>query len=86
MLGGPVDLLSLKHTNTGDHHMSNLPTRKDTGTVPADFSGIIYNDTGRLNYAAAVNGKLLRRKDGKVRWFKYEMEAGRAAYHELHKG
>jgi hypothetical protein len=65
--------------------MTDLPTIKDTGTVPTGFSGVIYNDTGRLNYAAAVNGKLLRRKDGKDRWFKYEMEAGRAAYLELHK-
>lgn len=65
--------------------MSNLPTIKDTGTVPAGFTGVIYNDTGRLNYAAAVNGKLLRRKDGKARWFKYEMEAGRVAYHETQK-
>ncbi len=62
-----------------------MQTIKDTGTVPAGFTGVIYNDTGRMNYAAAVNGKLLRRKDGKARWFKYEMEASRAAYHEAHK-
>jgi hypothetical protein len=65
--------------------MADLPTIKDTGTVPAGFSGVIYNDTGRLHYAAAVNGKLLRRRDHKVRWFKYEQEAGRAAYQEFHK-
>jgi hypothetical protein len=65
--------------------MTDLPTIKDTGIVPAGFSGVVYNDTGRLNYAAVVNGKLLRRKDGKARWFKYEMEAGRAAYTEKRK-
>jgi hypothetical protein len=27
-----------------------------------------------------VNGQWLKRKDHQVRWFKYEMEAGRAAY------
>ena len=60
--------------------MADLPTIKHTGNMPADFTGVVYNDTGRNNYAAMVNGEFLKRKDNKVRWFKYEMEAGRAAY------
>jgi hypothetical protein len=66
--------------------MTDLPTIKHTGNMPADFTGVVYNDTGKNNYAAMVNGNWLKRKDGRVRWFKYEQEAGRAAYHEANKG
>jgi len=53
--------------------------------LSADFSGVVYSDTGKRNYGAVVNGKMLKDKRNMNRWFKYEMEAGRAAYHELHK-
>lgn len=65
--------------------MTDLPTIKHTGNMPADFTGVVYNDVGRNNYAAMVNGQFLKRKDHKVRWFKYEQEAGRAAYLEAQK-
>lgn len=65
--------------------MSDLPTIKHIGNMPIDFTGVVHNDTGKNNYAAMVNGKWLKRKDGQVRWFKYEMEAGRAAYAEKKK-
>jgi hypothetical protein len=68
-----------------DDPMTELPTIKHTGNIPADFTGVIYSDIGKNHYAGMVNGEWLRRKDHKVRWFKYEMEAGRAAYRELHK-
>jgi hypothetical protein len=65
--------------------MTDLSTIKHTGNIPADFTGVIYSDIGARNYAPMVNGQWLKRKDGKACWFKYEMEAGRAAYRELHK-
>lgn len=70
--------------------MADLPKATYTefcqNKLPADFTGVLYSDTGRLNYAAAVNGKILKNKRNMNRWFKYEMEAGRAAYHEKQKG
>jgi len=72
--------------NRWREQMTDLPTIKHTGNIPSDFTGVVYNDTGKFNYAAMVKGQWIKRKDYKVRWFKYEMEAGRAAYHELHKG
>ncbi len=69
--------------------MTDLPTKTYTefcqGKLPADFSGAVYSDSGRLNYGAVVNGKMLTNKRNMNRWFKYEMEAGRAAYLELQK-
>ncbi len=65
--------------------MTDLPTIKHTGNIAADFTGVVYNDTGKNNYAAMVNRKWVRGKKGRVRWFKYEMEAGRIAYHEAQK-
>jgi hypothetical protein len=58
--------------------MTELPIIKHTGNEPADFSGVIYNDTGKNNYAAMINGQWLKRKDHKVRWFK-SAQAARAA-------
>ncbi|UGY15210.1 hypothetical protein HAP48_0042915 [Bradyrhizobium septentrionale] len=33
------------------------------------FTGVVYSDTGRLNYAAVVNGRMLQNKRGMNRWF-----------------
>jgi hypothetical protein len=55
------------------------------GKLAQDFSGALYSDSGKLHYAAAVNGKILKNKRNMNRWFKYEMEADRAAYHELQR-
>jgi len=46
--------------------------------LPADFTGILYCDTGRLNYAAVVNDQILKNKRRMVRWFK-TAEAAQAA-------
>ena len=46
--------------------------------VPVDFTGVIYADSGKLNWAAAKDGKLLRRKDLKVRWFASKDAAAKA--------
>lgn len=59
-----------------------MNTIKHTGNTPAFYTGVVYNDTGKNNYAAMVNGQWIKRKDGRTRWFKYEMEAGRVAYAE----
>lgn len=42
------------------------------------FTGLVYSDVGSTNYAAALDGALLKRKDGKVRWFKTAEAAERA--------
>jgi hypothetical protein len=49
-----------------------------TGNLPEGFTGIVYNDTGKNNYAAMVNGQWLKRKDHMVRWFGSDMAAARA--------
>ena len=64
--------------------MTDLPTIKYTG-LPSNFSGVVYADYGKHKYAAMVDGEWLKGKNGRTRWFKYEMEAGRAAYHEKHR-
>lgn len=61
--------------------MNNLPTiPMDQKTL--DFSGVISIKYGARRYAAMVNGNYIRSKNGQIRWFKYEMEAGRVAYAE----
>lgn len=42
------------------------------------FTGIVYSDTGTLNYSIVVEGRLVRRKDGKYRWFKSAEAAAKA--------
>ncbi len=42
------------------------------GKLVADFTGVVYTDTGRFNYAAVRNGKVLVTKLNKKRWFKSE--------------
>ncbi len=46
--------------------------------LTADFTGVLYSDTGRLNYAAAINGKILKNNRRMNRWFK-TCEAAKAA-------
>ena len=42
---------------------------KHTGNMPSDFTGVVYNDTGKNNYAAMISGEWLRQKNHRVRWF-----------------
>jgi hypothetical protein len=44
-------------------------TQFATGQLAKDFTGVVYCDTGKLNYGAVVNGKLLTMKNGRNRWF-----------------
>ena len=39
------------------------------GKLDTHFTGVVYSDTGKLNYGAVVNGKLLTMKNGRNRWF-----------------
>lgn len=48
------------------------------GNMPSDFTGIVYSDVGRNNYAAMVNGQWLKRKDHNTRWFASDMAAAKA--------
>ena len=44
-------------------------TQFATGQLAKDFTGVVYCDTGKLNYGAAVKGKILTMKNGRNRWF-----------------
>ena len=50
--------------------MINTYTEFCQNKLPADFTGILYSDTGRLNYTVAINGKILKNKRRMNRWFK----------------
>lgn len=46
--------------------------------LPADFTGVVYCDHGKLPYAAVVNGKILNNKRRMNRWFATSEAAERA--------
>lgn len=54
------------------------PIINHTGNMPADFTGVVYNDTGKNNYAVMIGGQWLRRKDHMVRWFASSEAASKA--------
>lgn len=49
--------------------MTTYQTIKHTGNMPEGFTGIVYSDIGKFNYAAMIRGAWLKRKDHNVRWF-----------------
>lgn len=49
--------------------MTTTYTEFCQGKLGAAFTGIVYSDTGKLNYGAVVNGAMLTMKNGRNRWF-----------------
>ena len=49
--------------------MTSTYTEFCQGKLGAAFTGIVYSDTGKLNYGAVVNGAMLTMKNGRNRWF-----------------
>ena len=52
--------------------MTKTYTEFCQGELGAAFTGVVYSDVGRLNYAAVLAGKILTGKGGSNRWFKSE--------------
>lgn len=46
-----------------------------TGNMPAGFTGIVYNDVGKFNYAPMIGGEFVRSPTHKTRWCKTAMAA-----------
>lgn len=55
--------------------MTKTYTEFCQGKLGAAFTGVVYSDVGRLNYAAVLDGKILTAKGGSNRWFKTEQVA-----------
>lgn len=55
----------------GGEGVNSMPTWTQfaTGHLAKDFTGVVYCDTGKLNYGAVLDGKILTMKNGRNRWF-----------------